>query len=107
MNCQVIDSNICHAAASVPEAECPLSPVAFSVFNDGLKLVVNAGDIPAGYGARTEELGSDGWDEYEHIVIGSSGRTYPIELPTRIWAPRMRLWAQALYVLNSIQSSMS
>lgn len=77
------------------------------MFQKGLKILRDTGDIPSGYGALPDELGSDGWDEYEHIVIGSNGRTYPIELPTHIWEPRMRLWAQALYVLNSVMFSMS
>lgn len=88
----------------MPAAECPLDQDTFGVFINGLKLIRDAGDIPSGYGVLPEELGSDRWDEYESIVIGSSGQTYPIVLPTCIWMPRMRLWAQALYVLDTILS---
>lgn len=101
---QIIDSNIRHDAVPVPASNCPLSAEELSMFKEGLRLLHEDNAIPNGYGATEEELGFDGFDEHEEIIIGMRRQAYAIRLPEGIWAPRMRLWAQGLYVLDRILS---
>lgn len=101
---QVIDSNIRHRPVSVPSGRCPLGDQAFLVFQRGIKLLIDSGDVPSGYGASAEELGDDGFDDHQQITVGILAQSYAIELPSSVWAPRMRLWAQGLYVLDTILS---
>lgn len=63
---------------------------------------MDSGDLPNGYGVTPAELGEDVFDELEHIKIGLQKKEFPIHLPSQIWKPRTEIWAQGLFVMNSI-----
>jgi len=72
------------------------------LFEHGLNLITEIGDLPSGYGVTLDELGEGGFDEEEEITIGFNKKGYPIVLPNQIWKPRTELWAQGLYVMTAI-----
>ena len=63
---------------------------------------MDSGDLPNGYGVTPAELGEDVFDELENIKIGLQKKEFPIHLPRQIWKPRTKIWAQGLFVMNSI-----
>jgi len=81
---------------------CPFDDEELSIFEQGLQLLMDSGDLPPGYGVTLAELGDDGFDEREDINIGLQRKGVPIELPRRIWKPRTEIWAQGLFAMNSI-----
>jgi hypothetical protein len=74
------------------------------LFEIGLKLLTESSELPSGYGVTLDELDGDVFDEQEEIIIGKNRNSFPIALPSQIWKPRTELWAQGLYVMNSILS---
>ena len=74
------------------------------MFETGLKLLTESSELPSGYGVTLDELDGDVFDEQEEIIIGKNRNSFPIALPSQIWKPRTELWAQGLYVTNSILS---
>ena len=72
------------------------------MFERGLKMLTDSGDLPQGYGVTLAELGGDEFDEQEEINIGLQKKGFPIELPSQIWKPRTEIWAQGLFAMNSI-----
>jgi hypothetical protein len=48
------------------------------------------------------ELGGDEFDEQEEIQIGLRKKGFPIQLSSQIWKPRTEVWAQGLFVMNTI-----
>ena len=74
------------------------------MFEHGLKLLTESGDLPSGYGVTLDEIDGDGFVEEEEINIGLSKTGYPIALPSQIWAPRTELWAQGLFSMTSVLS---
>lgn len=97
-----IDNNIRHDAVPVPLGHCPFNDETLSLFEQGLKLLTDSGDLPSGYGVTLEELGGDGFDEQEDINTGLQKKGVSIELRRQIWRPRTELWAQGLFAMNSI-----
>jgi hypothetical protein len=77
------------------------------LFEIGLKLLTESSELPSGYGVTLDELDGDVFDEQEEIIIGKNRNSFPIALPSQIWKPRTELWAQGLYVMNSILSVLS
>ncbi|KAF5309236.1 hypothetical protein D9619_012711 [Psilocybe cf. subviscida] len=78
---QIIDSNIRYDAVPVPSSDCPLTTDGFTLFQRGLQALKEGGDVPNGYGATEEELGDNGFDEHEDIVIGIQHQAFAIQLP--------------------------
>jgi hypothetical protein len=72
------------------------------MFERGLRLLTDSGDLPSGYGVTLDEIDGDGFDEEERINIGINRTGYPIALPSQIWRPRTGLWAQGLFAMTSI-----
>jgi len=48
------------------------------------------------------ELRGDNFDESEEIQIGLQKKGYSIQLSSQIWKPRTEIWAQGLFVMNTI-----
>ena len=71
----------------------------------GLEMLTDSGDLPDGYGVTPAELGRE-FDEQEDINIGLQRKGFPIVLPHQIWKPRMEIWAQGLFVMNSISATL-
>ena len=69
-----IDNNIQHEAVPVPLGHCPFNDETLSLFEQGLKLLMDSGDLPSGYGVTLEELGGDGFNEQEDINMGHLSR---------------------------------
>ena len=65
-------------------------------------MLTDSGELPHGYGVTLAELDGDEFDEQENINIGLQKRGFPIDLPSQIWKPRTEIWAQGLFVMNSI-----
>lgn len=97
-----IDANIRHEAVPVPSGSCPFNQEELSLFERGLKMLTDSGDLPQGYGVTLTELGGDGFSEQEDINIGLQKKGFSIELPSQIWKPRTEIWAQGLFAMNSI-----
>jgi hypothetical protein len=76
-----------------------------SLFERGLKILKDSGDLPFGFGVTPDELGADGFDEQEEINIGLRKKSHLIELPSQVWKPRVDLRAQGLYAMNTILAS--
>jgi hypothetical protein len=72
------------------------------LFKQGLKLLLDSGDLPQGYGVTIDELRGKEFEELEDLQIGLQKRSFPIQISSRIWKPRTELWAQGLFVMNSI-----
>ena len=75
------------------------------MFERGLKILTDSGDLPSGFGVTPDELDVNGFDEQEEINIGLQRKGHLIELRSQVWKPRVELWAQGLYVMNSILAS--
>jgi hypothetical protein len=75
------------------------------LFERGLKILTDSGDLPSGFGVTLDELDADGFDEQEEINIGSRQKGHLIELRSQVWKPRVELWAQGLYAMNNILAS--
>jgi len=71
------------------------------LFETGLKLLQDSGDLPQGYGVTADEL-RGGFDEQEDIQIGLQKKRLPIQLSSQIWKPRTEIWAQGLFAMNNI-----
>lgn len=67
-------------------------------------MLTDSGDLPDGYGVTLDELNGDVFDELEEINIGLQKKGFPIHLPSQIWKPRTEIWAQGLFVMNSISA---
>ena len=74
------------------------------LFESGLKLLTESGELPSGYGVTLDELDGDAFDEEEEIIIGKNKNSFLIMLPSQIWKPQTELWAQGLYAMTSILS---
>ena len=74
------------------------------MFESGLKLLTESGELPSGYGVTLDELDGDAFDEEEEIIISKNKNSFPIMLPSQIWKPQTELWAQGLYAMTSILS---
>ena len=94
--------NIRHEAVPVPSGSCPFDQQQLLLFERGLKMLTDSGDLPSGYGVTQDELGDGGFDEQEEIKIGLRRKGQLIELPSGIWKPRTDLWAQGLFAMNTI-----
>jgi hypothetical protein len=99
---KVIDSNIQHEAIPAPTSECPFDGDGLSLFEQGLELMMNSGDLPPGYGVTLGELDGNIFDEQEEINVGLRRKGYLMHLPSGIWKPRTEVWAKGLFVMNSI-----
>ena len=75
------------------------------MFEHGLKILTDSGNLPSGFGVTPDELDVNGFDEQEEIDIGLRRKGHLIELHSQVWKPRVELWAQGLYVMNSILAS--
>ena len=75
------------------------------LFEHGLKILRDSGDLPPGFGVTPDELGADGFDEQEEINIGLRKKGHLIQLPSQLWKPRADLWAQGLYAMSAILAS--
>ena len=82
----------------------PFDQQQLSLFEHGLEILTDSGDLPPGFGVTPDELGADGFDAQEEINIGLRKRNF-IELPSQVWKPRAELWAQGLYAMNAILAS--
>ena len=65
-------------------------------------MLTDSGDLPHGYGVTLAELGGDVFEEQEDINVSLQKKGFPIDLPSQIWKPRTEIWAQGLFVMNSI-----
>ena len=65
-------------------------------------MLTDSGDLPHGYGVILAKLGGDVFEEQEDINVGLQKKGFPIDLPSQIWKPRTEIWAQGLFVMNSI-----
>ena len=74
------------------------------MFELGLKLLTESGDLPRGYGVTLDEIDGDGFDEEEKINIGINRTGFPISFPSQIWTPQTGLWAQGLFAMTSVLS---
>ena len=74
------------------------------MFEQGLQLLIQSDDLPRGYGVTVAEIQGKDFDEQEEIRIGLHKAGFPIQLPSQIWKPRTEIWAQGLFVMNSILS---
>ena len=74
------------------------------MFEQGLQLLIQSDDLPHGYGVTVAEIQGEDFDEQEEIHIGLHKAEFPIQLPSQIWKPRTEIWAQGLFVMNSILS---
>jgi len=101
---QNIDANIRHEAIPVPSGLCPFGQEGLELFKTGLKLLTESGELPTGYGVTLDELDGNAFDQEEDLVIGKNRKSFPIALPYQIWKPRTELWAQGLFVMNSVLS---
>ena len=72
------------------------------LFEWGLNLLQDSGDLPQGYGVTAAELRGNNFDEWEDIQIGLQKKGFLIQLSSQIWKPRTEVWAQGLFVMNSI-----
>lgn len=96
---KIIDSNIRHDAVPVPSSRSPFNAQQLAVFEEGLNLLTESGDLPAGYG-----VDEDVFDEHQDIHFGLRRRGHNIQLSRQIWQPRTELWAQGLFAMNTILS---
>jgi hypothetical protein len=99
---KVIDSNIRHEAIPAPTSECPFDEDGLSLFEQGLELMMNSGDLPPGYGVTLDELDGKIFDEQEEINVGLWRKGYMMHLPSGIWKPQTEVWVKGLFVMNSI-----
>jgi hypothetical protein len=99
---QEIDMNIRHEPVPVPIGSCPFDLDRLLLFEQGLTMLQESGDLPPGYGVTVAELGGNLFDEWEDIRIGLQKRGFPIQISCQIWKPRTEIWAQGLFVMNSI-----
>ena len=99
-----IDANIRHEAVPVPAGPCPFDHDGLSLFETGLRMLIDSGDLPPGHGVTPAELRGNGFDEQEEINIGLQKQGFPIQLSSQIWKPRTEIWAQGLFVMNSIMA---
>jgi len=99
---KVIDSNIRHKAVPAPASNCPFDEEGLSLFEQGLELMMNSGNLPPGYGVMLDELDGNIFDEQEEINVGLQRKGYLMHLPSAIWKPRTKVWAKGLFVMNSI-----
>lgn len=97
-----IDANIRHEAVPVPLSNCPFTDDVLSLFEQGLRIITDSGDVPSGYGATFEEMDGGIFDEEEEIKVGLQRKGYAMQLPRSVWKPRMELWAQGLFAMNNI-----
>ena len=74
------------------------------LFERGLKILTDSGDLPPGFSVTPDELDVGGFDEQEEINIGLQKKGHLIELRSQVWKPRTDLWAQGLYAMNAILS---
>jgi hypothetical protein len=72
------------------------------LLEQGLAMLLESSDLPSGYGVTVAELGGNPFDEWEDIRIGLHKKGFPIQLSGQIWKPRTEIWAQGLFVMNSI-----
>ena len=86
-----IDANIWHEAICAPSGSCPFDQEALELFESGLKLLTESGELPSGYGVTLDELDGDAFDEEEEIIIGKNKNSFPIMLPSQIWKPQTEL----------------
>lgn len=98
---QEIDANIQHEAVLVPIRSCPLNRDGLLLFEQGLNLLLDSGDLPQGYGVTVAELRGNNFDEWEDIQIGLQKRGFSIQLSSQIWKPQTEIWAQGLFTMNS------
>ena len=78
-----IDNNIRHEAVPIPSAHYPFNDEELSLFEQGLKLLMDSSDLPPGYGVTLAELCGDGFDEQEDINIGLQKKGGP-NWPTKM-----------------------
>jgi len=100
--CQEIDANIRHEAVPVPIGSCPFDRDVLLLFEKGLNLLLDSGDLPQGYGVTAAELCGNNFDEWEDIQIGLQKKGFSIQLSSQIWKSRTEIWAQGLFVMSSI-----
>ncbi len=73
---------------SVPIGPCLFDINGLFLFKQGLRLLIQSGDLPQGYGVTVAELGGNEFDEQEEIQIGLQKKGFPIQLSSQIWKPR-------------------
>jgi hypothetical protein len=54
----------------VPLGHCPFDRVQLELFESGLSLLEQHGDLPQGFGVDPEEWGPDGYPTTEEITVG-------------------------------------
>jgi hypothetical protein len=94
--------NIRHEPIKVARHRNPFpTQAAEDEFHNILKIVVEQGVIPEGFGVCPDEW-EDGYPEQETIKTGLRGKGLEITLPEAVWFPRAILWAQALDVMSRL-----
>ena len=78
-----IDNNIWHEAIPVPSVHCLFNHEELSLFEQGLKLLMDSDELPPNYGVTLAKLGGDGFDKQEDINIGLQKKSSP-NLPTKV-----------------------
>lgn len=76
------------------------------MFVTGLNLLQEANDVPVGYGGHPSEWDQSGYPTTEIMTVGLRKNSFPISLPSDIWLPRAQNWVRALYVMDTIISTM-
>ena len=97
--------NIRHEAVPVPGTDCPFDENEMALFENGMSLLLDSGDLPQDYGVTEAELRGKEFDEWEGIPIGLQKEPCLIQLSSQIWRARTEIWAQGLFILNSILAS--
>jgi len=57
------------------------------LFERGLNLLQDSGDLPQGYGVTAAKLCGNNFDEWEDIQIGLQKKGFSIQLSSQIWKP--------------------
>ena len=86
----------------MPLGHCPFDQVQLDLFESGLSLLEQHGDLPQGFGVDPEEWGPDGYPTTEEITVGLRKKSYPISLPDGVWRPRAERWARASYMMDLV-----
>ncbi|KAF9050618.1 hypothetical protein BJ165DRAFT_1319058, partial [Panaeolus papilionaceus] len=96
-----VDPNIHHKAVDIPGGNCPFNKATLAAFKTCIESVYQGGDIPGGYGVRSDEWEDGYYSETEGLAIGRSQKIKTVRLPNHIWLPRAQLWVQALCLLQT------
>jgi hypothetical protein len=101
-----VSGNVRHQAVKVPRSRSPfMNPAHETLLNDTLNDLCTSALIPAGYGVRESEWEEDDYPTTEQVRYGRR-KEITLHLPLSIWLPRAVVWAQGLYVMESLRHSL-